>query len=134
MPGDMPDLSSNQYDQIKQALEAINNKGSDSGPSGQDFQMMLGALAMKREQSNLPPEMANHHQMHLGPPPPIHHPPPTTQVDEKMAKSKLVKQMRLTLQNKYHVMYYMKEIRELLMMMEIQFNRLANYADNEVGV
>ena len=29
------------------------------------------------------------------------------------------------------MMYYMKEIREILMTMEIQFNRLANYADHD---
>ena len=39
--------------------------------------------------------------------------------------------MRLTLQNRYHVLYYMKEVREILMTMEIQFMRISNYAEND---
>jgi len=62
----MPDITSNQVDQIKQALDAIKSQGTDF-PAGQNFQMMLGALAMKRDPANIPPEIANHPQHQMAP-------------------------------------------------------------------
>ena len=104
--GEIPSLSSNQYDQIKQAMEMIKHK-STSGAGGNDQMMrQMMALAMKNPEGgpNIPPEIVNR----VVPPPQFQRPPLTPQVEEKVAKTRLVKQMRLTLQNKYHIMYYMK--------------------------
>ena len=107
--GQMPNLSSNQFDQIKQALEAIN-KGAPN-ESGQNFNQMFSNL-QNAAASRPDPKAA------------------ATLVGQKMTKIKLVKQMRVTLQQQYFLMYYRKEVRETLMGMEIQFNRLENYNES----
>ena len=51
--------------------------------------------------------------------------------DKRNARVKLVKQMRMQLQNKYLSFYYIREIRANLMSLQTQLNSLAVYPEDE---
>jgi hypothetical protein len=54
--------------------------------------------------------------------------------DKRYARVKLVKQMRMQLQNKYLSFYYIREIRANLMSLQTQLNSLAVYPEDETDL
>lgn len=54
--------------------------------------------------------------------------------DKRNARVKLVKQMRMQLQNKYLSFYYIREIRANLMSLQTQLNSLAVYPEDETDL
>ena len=66
---------------------------------------MIGALTMKQTPQHIPPEQ---------------------QIDPAVQKNRLIIQMRNNLRQKYQVLYYIKECRELLLKLEREIFQLGS--------
>ena len=83
------------------ALATIKGPPKDA----QNFRQMIGALTMKQTPQHIPPEQ---------------------QIDPAVQKNRLIIQMRNNLRQKYQVLYYIKECRELLLKLEREIFQLGS--------
>merc|ERR1711892_1541693 len=93
-------VSNDEFAKLKQALATI--KGPPKEASN-NFRQMLGALTMKQ----MPPAELN-------------------QIDPMIQKNRLIIQMRTNLRQKFQVLYYIKECRELLLKLEREIFQFGN--------
>ena len=94
-------VSNDQFAKLKEALATIKGPPKD----GAQMRQMIGALTMKQAPPQIPPEH---------------------QVDPSVQKNRLIIQMRNNLRQKFQVLYYIKECRELLLKLEREIFQLGS--------